>query len=145
MLPQRVAQGIEAAATLLARLAGIDAQCPLNSEVMLIAPPREGCDIMRCKRNQRVLSIAFGREKSAVRRALEQHDLIRPDAPIDERFAKIFGNCAKVYCHDDASVFDAGECRHRQQRLERKVNVGPAARLYAVGNEVETLQTQDVI
>src|SRR6516164_9342608 len=108
MLPQGVAQGIEAPATLLARLAGIDAQCPLNSEVMLIAPTREGCDIMRSKRNQRVLSIAFWREKSAVCRALEQHDLIRPDAPIRESLAKIFGNGPKVFPHNDAPVFQAG-------------------------------------
>src|SRR5262245_63266842 len=111
---------------------------------MPILPSCEGCNIVRSERNQRVLPIALRRKKSAVARALEQHDLIGPDAPIRERLAKILGNGPKIFSHDDAPMFDAGEGSNRQHRLEGKVNVDPAVRLYAVGNAVETVPAQDL-
>src|SRR5262249_37324159 len=105
MLAQRMAQSIETAATLFTSLARINAQRPLGSEISLIPPPHEGCNIMRSERNQRIFSIIFGRKKRAVASTLEQHDLIRPDAPIRERLAKICGNGAEVFPHDNAPMF----------------------------------------
>src|SRR6516165_6493542 len=103
-----MAKSIKRAVTLLRRLAGIDAQRLLDIQVVLIPPSCEGCDIVRSERNEGIFPVAFGREKSAVRRALEQHDSIRPDAPIRERLAKIFGNGPKVFSHNNAPVFHAG-------------------------------------
>jgi len=50
-LPQRMAKSIKRAVTLLRRLAGIDAQRLLDSQVMLIPPSYEGCKIVRSERN----------------------------------------------------------------------------------------------
>src|SRR5262245_44465391 len=103
-----MAQSIKRAVPVRRRLAWIDAQRLLDIQVVLIPPSYEGCNIVRSERNECVFPVAFGREKSAVRRALEQHDLIRPDAPIRERLAKIFRNGPEVFPHNTASVFHAG-------------------------------------
>ena len=43
------AESVEAAVTLLARLAGIHAQIALDSQIVLISPPRESCNVMRAE------------------------------------------------------------------------------------------------
>src|SRR5260370_11982218 len=94
---------------------------------MVIPPAREGCHVMGSEGDQRVFSIAFGREKSAATRALEEHDLIRPDAPFRQRLAAILGNGAEVLAHHDALVFHAGYPGHHPHRLQTKTHLTPPA------------------
>src|SRR5262245_57611781 len=145
MLLQRMAQRIERAATLLARLAGVDGQRLLDGQIMLIPPPGKCRYVMRSERDEGVLSIAFGGKESAVGRTLEQHDLICPHAPIRERFTKIFGYGPEIFPDDNAFMSPAAQRGNRQQGFEGKTDVGAAVRAYAVGNEIETLQAQDVV
>src|SRR4051812_29945964 len=75
-LSQRLVQGMESAMPLLARLAGVDAECPLDSEVAVVPPTGKGRNVVCSERHQRVLSVIVRSGKSAVPAALKQHDLI---------------------------------------------------------------------
>src|SRR5262249_8614154 len=112
---------------------------------MLIPPPSKGRNIMRSECNQGVLPITFRRHESTVGRALEQHDLICPYPPIRERFAKILRHGPEIFSYDDAFVFQTPQRGNRQERLEGKADISAAVRSYAVGNEIETLQAQDMV
>ena len=67
---------LEGAMPLLARLAGVDAECPLDSEVTVVPPTGKGRNVMCSERHQRVLPVIVRGGKSPVPTAFEQHDLI---------------------------------------------------------------------
>src|SRR5262249_47043807 len=128
MLLQGLTQGIKGTMPLLARLARVHAERLLDRQIMVIAPPCEGRDVMRSERHQRVLAIALRWEEHAGARALEQHDLVGPDAPVSQRLAEIFGNGAEIFADYDASILLAGGRSGGQHRLDGETAISDRTR-----------------
>src|SRR5262249_43018411 len=81
----------------------------------------------------------------AVGRALEQHDLKRPDAKTRERILEAGRDGSEVLANDDAAVSIALFGRCCQQCLEWKAHIGALIGAHAGWNEIEALEPQDMI
>ena len=77
--------------------------------------------------------------------ALEHHHEIRPDAPIGDLVAKALRHGAEVFADHDAAVSDAFLRGHRQQRLERHLDVDAVACAETVRHQIEPLQPEHMV
>src|SRR5438876_6868423 len=108
-------------------------------------PAGEGREIVGGKCHKRVLAIEIRRDEATVMRALKQHHLIRPEAPAGGGLAKILRDRPEILADDDALVRNALLARDGHERLERKPYVSTLVGSHAIRNEIEPLQSQDVV
>src|SRR5215470_2019629 len=112
---------------------------------MAADPAREGWEVMGCERRQCVAAIELGRDEAAVGGALEQHHLKRPDAVARQRILESGRHGAEVLADDDAAIGFALLRGSRKKSLERKAHIGALVGAQPARDEIEPLETQDVI
>ena len=83
--------------------------------------------------------------KSAVLVSLEQHHLVRPDAPFSHLLAKTFRYGAEILADHNAPMRDAFLRRDRKQRLKGHLHIDAIVGAESLRNEIEPLQAEYVV